>query len=78
MNQQITKVDGGVNLNRLDICKFLIVDEAYIFVQEALIATRIIVVNKDNFTSQLQRMRNTVELAIGELLSRNVNSCMQK
>ncbi len=53
MTRQIIKVDGGVNLNRPDIYKFLIVDEAYIFVQEALIATRILVVNNDNFTSQL-------------------------
>jgi hypothetical protein len=64
MNQQITKVDSGGNLNRPDIYKVLIVDEAYIFVQEALIALRNLVVNNDNFTSQLQRMRNTVELAM--------------
>ena len=74
MNQQITKVDGGVNLNRLDIYKFLIVDEAYIFVQEALIAPRILVVNNDNFTSQLQWLRNTVESA-NCYLEMSINVC---
>ena len=72
MNQQMTQFDGG-NLNRPDILNFLIVDEAYIFVQEVLIAPRNLVVYNDNFTSQLQRVRNAVELAIGDLLSNSVN-----
>ena len=72
MNQQMTQFDGG-NLNRPDILNFLIVDEAYIFVQEVLIAPRNLVVYNDNFTSQLQRVRNAVELAIRDLLSNSVN-----
>jgi hypothetical protein len=72
MNQQLTQFDGG-NLNRPDIYNFWIADEAYIFVQAVLIAPRNLVVDNDNFASQLQRVRNAVELAIGDLLSRNVN-----